>query len=373
MNPRGQATLELSLGALLTVTLIFGALYFGELTFIGMKLTEAGSHSVYEASGLRIHSFQNPTGGAVYRPLSDVKTALKPGGALVREYEDLDGMSDVTDGSGYQLGWTATSQVVNKCRSDSSIRFRIPNRARPYRPGARPDPYWGSVRNQARSFFRDVGGFSCTSSASVDAINIPQTFMERGGANGFFKRDHWTAQPVTLCAFGRASGGKCRGELGILLGDWSLGAGRGSNQNMSVRLRDNDPGPRGGSPAKGGNKPYYAMVRALVNDNGSKADAVSRGRAASRFATWANAEGMNPKKSPHDESAFRMSFVGVEGGSLGPYRDYPYGTTGKEYYDVTGGVYDPNRIGLADGAYKRLRVRGGCFLGRGKPNEDCAK
>lgn len=357
---RGQAMVELALGSLLTISLIFGALYFGELTYIGMKLTEAGTFNAMEATGMRLTSFDK-TGSVnqTYGPAKAAVAALKKGSKLNERYEDLDGTSD---GQGLVTGWTSTTNVVTQCDVDENFSFRIPKKGQRYKQKT-ADPYFNDVQDRVRSLYRSVpsdgpmGGFACSARADVTSINIPERMLERD-QGGFFTQQHWKNTPLRLCAFGRASNGQC-GELGILIGDWAFDGAQGADLNTSVSLRH--------AKTKSGNMAYWRQVRSIINANGGK-DPVSRGDAASKMVEWITWD-----KSPYDETVYKMSFAGIDNTQKGPYVDHPWGPQGDEYEDVTGGVFDPKRLGTSKPKQdpNRLRVRGSCFLGFGNQSGPC--
>ena len=131
-------------------------------------------------------------------------------------------------------------------------------------------------------------GMGCTASSSIRGVRIGRYLDE--GRSGFFQESQRrAADAFTVCAAGRASGGRCNARFGMLLDDWGLA---GVDEGRSCALNIN--GAR-----RCANPDYYGWAQRVYRANGGG------GNAGSALAGLTGADSVN-------EDQFFMSFRGEE-------------------------------------------------------------
>lgn len=223
---RGQAFVELAIGLLVFITVLIAAVHFGELAHLGLKVHESAASAAWDSTSYRVER-PGPEGspGAWYdtsriaEPLSNTQGADR--------YDNWDGRpSRLGVGAPTQL-YTQADPMEARCSvlAAPRVEFRIRDTA--------VTPAYG-----------DPAPLSCTSTGVVNTVNIPSGFHQ-DSSGGFFKAPHLRQSPMTLCAFGRATGGTCAGSVPLLLGDHGLTSG--NNENNECERRPSDQGAFGAS------------------------------------------------------------------------------------------------------------------------------
>jgi hypothetical protein len=195
---RGQAALELALSSLILVTLITAAVYFGEVTFGSLKVTEAAQSGLWDMTHYKHHAMLRLS----YQNSSQVSRAASKAQADTQlAYADFDGRSSMS-------GRTTLTHVMTNA-TNMSVSCR-PGGA----PGYDPNPLSLLV-------YTDNTGASCDASADfLTGPMMPKHFVDDSG--GFFKETNFARPVLTACATGRASGGRCAGRFAVMLDDWGL-------------------------------------------------------------------------------------------------------------------------------------------------------
>ncbi len=302
MNPRGQATTELALGALVFVVVLLFGIHFGEVPVLMLKVKEAANFSASHATGERTHLFSQAAilSGNTFKPFDPGKV-----GVDTRDrYADFDGMSDRVGAATFSAAVTQASGFRSVCARDNAVGFALSRSgaAGTKRASAGGQAFYDDTFNFLDARYKDRGGMSCEVSARVTAFRIPGSFVD-SGAGGFAKEAMPTAGTFSICGAGRPAGGVCKGKLTVLTGDWAFDgplAGADSNLNGDVKsFQDKliaNPG-------------YMEFVRQLYFKNGD-----SQGGAGKRLLE--RGAGLFPGPAEYlDESLFNMSFQGVVGGS----------------------------------------------------------
>ncbi|RKH51133.1 hypothetical protein D7X55_12790 [Corallococcus sp. AB049A] len=271
---RGQALVETALGSLVFVTVLMFGIYFAEVGALSLKVQEAANFALWEATG---HVMHNPQNGVFQRRNAEALASAEAAG----RYEDFDGRAGRTSGAmTFQLALARATRIQVDCEptrpagSDVGIL------------GIRPqDADLGSTAlRQAMDVQSD--GISCTASTRLRAERLGR-FMEPE----FFKVSHRRAtDPFTVCAAGRASGGRCNRRFFMLLDDWGLSTLAGG-QECPLQIDS------GGAC---GNLDYYNWAQSVYQKNGGA------GNAGSALMAGVGAEG------GVNEDQFFMSFRGQE-------------------------------------------------------------
>src|SRR5581483_3812760 len=87
---RGQATVELAIGATAWVTIVLLGLWLSEVSFLSVKVQEASSAAVWDATGRKVDDFGVPNNAQAD---SDYNAAI--GGvtaSMTQRYADFDGL-----------------------------------------------------------------------------------------------------------------------------------------------------------------------------------------------------------------------------------------------------------------------------------------
>jgi hypothetical protein len=191
---RGQAMVELALGSIVMVSVLIFSIYFAEISYLSLKVTEASHSALLDATGHKLHDWPSDA--------SPASSAATVAGVKAQErYADFDGRQRSTGGTTLTQAFTQASNMTVECTGGGG-------------------PGWGPSFFTSQAY-DDNGGISCTSGADLLAVRIPTEFLEDAN-NGFFKKQHYEATPIHVCGIGRASGGGCPGQLSSMLDDWGL-------------------------------------------------------------------------------------------------------------------------------------------------------
>lgn len=278
---RGQATVEMALGTLVFVTILLVGIFFAEVGLLAQKVQEAANFAVWEATGRRVHDIENDRWD-VYA--SRARNGAVPSAEDVAQdrYRDFDGRASVDRGGGPTfLALSRATPIEVECSPDPD-RFGVlglgPERA---------SPALASAMRGAEP----AAGIACSARSEIRAIRIPESFMEQ---DGHYKKVHFRANPIPICAVGRADSGVCTGRLAMLLDDWGLQT-RADSRECALNI---DSGaPRCGN--MNGNQSYYNWTQRVYTSFG--------GRGGAGQALVGLVRGSAPS-----EGQFFMSFRGVE-------------------------------------------------------------
>lgn len=329
MIARGQATVELALGALVLVTVIVFGIHFAEVGYLSLKVQEAGAYAAWESTGRRVQDLElnndAPFGRIVgVGPVAVAKLANDA-------YRDFNGLASVDTGSDSVVkGLTRGEALQVRCVENDALTFP-------------PTPTAGRV-------YFDRGGISCTAQARLSVANFGQSFLD--GANGFFKAKQYDARgaaaggTMKVCSMGRAVGGDCTGSMSLLLNDWGLA---GDAEKAECRLGVGSPATcnsnTGGKPPPPPNTIYKESVRRMWA--ASWTDSV-------QFAT------QYAGSAPASPNEFWFSYAGYESGYLT--------TNGGEGI----GTWNTGGPGVPGSTIPSMRVAKDCFLGMpGRPGQGC--
>ncbi len=268
-HARGQSLVETALGVMVFVTILLFGIYFAEVGALSLKVQEAANFAMWNATGRVMH---DPQGNEWGRR----GTVLAAEAEANNRYADFDGRE--------RMGGTgvAIQQAIARAQP-------IQVDCLPGLPGtmrglsmADADPALAgtlSMRTQ---------GMGCTASSRIRGVRIGRYLEDRG--TGFFQvSQRRAADAFTVCAAGRASGGRCTARFGMLLDDWGLG---GVDEGRSCAL--NIDGAR-----RCANPDYYEWAQRVYRANGAG------GNRGSALAALTGASGVN-------EDQFFMSFRGEE-------------------------------------------------------------
>ncbi|PTL79048.1 TadE family protein [Vitiosangium sp. GDMCC 1.1324] len=314
--PRGQSTLELALSLLVFITVVMFGIHFSEVGYLSVKVHEAAVSPLWDSTAFRVHRMrgrEDSVGDFGAFP-SIAPRVMANANA---RYRDFDGRSSTGgDRAHITQVFTRVDELRVRCSREDRVAFDLPRGQRPALRSPEPGT-WGTyppqnVGNATDSVldgvYENLGGISCAAEAHLEALpTLPSRFLE--GKDGFFKERHAVRLEMKVCSVGRPVGGQCRGEYGILLGDFGF-----SDPEVSRHcpLQPEQPDtPCAENPAF-----YYAAKK--VYDNNKR----SAGRKASQFARFFVGT------SPIDESGFFMSYRGEEDDYI--ERDTPRGESQDE-------------------------------------------
>lgn len=201
MRARGQATVELALGAIVFVGVLLIGIHLAEYSQLSLKVQEAEVAAVWEATHHRVQSraVNGGTGEGPFQELFDSQSGVGP--RTERRFEDFDGLSTVNGGNVIGRALTRGTKMKVECLRDDSFHFVASDTARPV--------------------LHDVGGIRCQASASIEAIRIPKGFLQ-ADEGGFFKERIFRTAPIPVCGMGLPVNGQCRGSLSVMMNDWGL-------------------------------------------------------------------------------------------------------------------------------------------------------
>jgi len=281
-NARGQAMVEMVLGLLVFITLITFAIFFSETIFTSLKVQEAATSAMWDSTGGKMHDWPAllffGTGEAK-------KTVKKATQSAQQRYADFDGRTGVN-------GATTVLQTFSRAQN-LSVSCGL-GKGKDY-PGLLSAGTIATI-----GVYADNGGLNCNSEASLDAFNMPNSFLDSGKRT--FREQNYKNPSLRICGFGRAIGGSCKGSYSMLLDDWGLAGNGGPLGESGICAMV--PNIFGGSVALpcAPNLRYYSMTR-LVYEPSSLL--VNKGAASALAKAIVGT-------SPIDEDSMWMSFMGEE-------------------------------------------------------------
>jgi hypothetical protein len=266
---RGQAAVEMALGLLVFVTIFIFGMHFAEVGFLSLKVQEATNAAVWDSTSRKMHN-------AVTNDYSLWSGAVTWADTTTdNRYKDLDGLRNA--GTGIKQVFTRADNFTATCTALPGGSAGV--------NGIAP------VSVAADAFGNTNGdtGIACATRVRLSAFNIPQRFVD--GANGLAQERYDSIyRNIYACGVGRAVGGSCPGQLGILLDDWGLaGAAEAGECDLYAG-------------ANCGNKGFYRMANAVY------------GGAGSAGSDLVNAMLAPAGSSPISEGKFWFSFKGSESG-----------------------------------------------------------
>lgn len=206
-NRRGQATTELALSGLVLISMLTAGIYFGELTFGALKVTEAAQSALWDTTHYKHHTMgftysNSPLSNAVSQAQTQTFTA----------YQDFDGRT---------LPWTLRPSSANITQVFTATRGMTVNCGRGGSPGFTPNVLVTPV-------YDDNSGVNCQTSAEFLTVKMPAQFLDQN-ATGFFKQQNFARTGIRMCGSGKNNGANCPGRFALTIDDWGLTGGRAGN------------------------------------------------------------------------------------------------------------------------------------------------
>lgn len=297
---RGQAVVELALGSIVFVVVLLVGIHLAEVAQLSLKVQEAQAFAVWESTQRRVQK-RRPDGSTDTSPLNaTLNPSTGVGGDAKRRYADFNGLDSVERGAVVKQALTKGQGVEVRCEVEPNLKFAATRTAQPV--------------------LLDEGGLKCSSSASLEAIRIPKSFMQADSGGWGFRASPLRTAPIPVCGMGFASNGACTGALAVMTNDWALV----TEETKECKLICRD-------------SVYRGTVERIWAGGGGAATGF-----ASRFAGAA----------PVTPSQFHFSFSGLE----------------SDYFDYVGGEGTPTfRTGgpaISNGMVHQHDTGGKCFLGR---------
>lgn len=243
LEPRGQATVELALGSLVFVTILLFGIHFAEFGWLSLKVQEAQTWALWEATGSRVQRL--PNGNANTTDFNN--TVAQLGTIATRAYQDFDGRTGVNGQSVIVAALTRGQNMSVECQEETAMS------------GVAGNGNWKPSLT-VKNVYSDRGGISCVAKAELEGFRIPVKFLQNAD-RGFFNADHRKPTPYTFCGIGPSTGGACTGRLAILTNDWGLAGDLEKGQQ---------PAPVAGGGAAA---PYADAVQSMWGGGGRTAGA----------------------------------------------------------------------------------------------------
>ncbi|MBN8230611.1 pilus assembly protein [Corallococcus macrosporus] len=194
---RGQSIVEAALGVTLFITILVFGIHFAEVGFLSLKVQEAAVSALWNGTHGDMHDIPVSYGSAH-------DSMRNAGEDAQARYADFNGLSSVNHGDTITQVFTQGSGLRVSCSRNGGLGWNGPV--------------------LTRLIYRDEGGTSCTSQASLSAWNIPSQFLDQTPETGLYNEQHLEAAnaAIQVCGIGRAVGGTCRGRFSMLVDDWGL-------------------------------------------------------------------------------------------------------------------------------------------------------
>ena len=247
----GQAMVEMALGSLVFVSVFIFGIYFAEVGFLSLKPLEAVNFALFDATGRQQHDFATATAASPVN-MSLYEDAARSGRDMAQvSYADLDATRTLSP---------AMSEVFTRVapQRDGLIEMDCQTGAAGQVMGLDPNGAFKATPDLAQGLPAPLGGktgMRCSASSVISSVRIPRAFFEVGGG-GFFSTQNWSGIDIRACAVGRASGGVCPGQVGILLDDWGLA---GLGESAECPLVD-----QAGNKGSGCRNPGYYKIASKV-------------------------------------------------------------------------------------------------------------
>ena len=259
LRARGQATVELAIGSTVFVIVLLVGIHLSEVAALSLKVQEAQAFAVWESTARRVQT-REVSGATSDSPFSGTPGAAQA--EATQRYRDFNGLSSSHGPAVISQSMTEGSKLEVRC-SPGSLSF-------PSTPAT-------------RAIFHDVGALSCSASASLQAVRMPKSFLQRDDG-AFFANEPFRTQPMQVCGLGLPSGGACSGALAILTNDWGF-----TSEKETAQCKN------GCAPT-----PYKGAVKKVFDD---WAGGWTAGKTLAE--TWAGPPGS-------DATEFNFSYSGIE-------------------------------------------------------------
>lgn len=198
---RGQATVELALGSVVFVAVLLVGIHFAEVAWMSLKVQEAQAFATWEATHRRAQT-RELSGATTRAPLSATLNDTSGVEADARRrYEDFNGLTRSQGSPVITQALTRGRGLTVECHAENRLTFEATPTAAP--------------------IYLDVGGVGCTAQASIEAIRIPEAFLQKD-EGGFFRAKLFESRPLLACGMGLPVGGACQGALAVMTNDWGL-------------------------------------------------------------------------------------------------------------------------------------------------------
>ncbi len=300
---RGQATVELALGAVVFVAVLLVGIHFAEVAWLSLKVQEAQAFATWEATHRRVQTreLSGATTEAPFTATLDDTSGVEADAR--RRYRDFNGLTSSQGSPVITQALTQGRGLDVECHEEGRLTFE--------------------ATRTAQILYYDVGGVACTSRATINAIRIPEAFLQKD-EGGFFRAKLFKNQPLLACGMGLPVGAACEGSLAVLTNDWGFVGDETKECKLDCR-----------------SSAYRGAVNTIFAGGGW-----TKGREfAEAFA--------GPVPAGGDATAFHFSFSGVESSHV----QYVLPEPGGEEKFLTGGP------GVSDGMVPRNTTGVKCFLG----------
>jgi hypothetical protein len=217
---------ELALGLLVFVTILVFGIYFAEIGYMSVKVTEANSAALWHATAAQMHELPGD-----FTKLDNLINNDIPGNRVTTDYADFDGRSSNPGGNPIRQVFSNAHDLQVTCQAGGPS----------FAPVATTD-----------GVFTDTGGMTCTAQGVIEAINFPESFLDQG-QGAFFQVRHFNPFAMTICGVNR--GGGCQAGFAILLDDWGLAT---RDELKECKVLD-------GSGCD--NKPFYDSTELVYNQH----------------------------------------------------------------------------------------------------------
>jgi hypothetical protein len=196
---KGQATTELALSGMVLISMIMAGIYFGELTFGALKVTEAGQSALWDTTHFKHHTMNfTYSNSPINNAVMSAQTATN------FDYQDFDGRT---------MPWTFRARSANITQVFTATTGMNVRCQRGGSPGFTPNVLVTPV-------YSDNNGVSCQASSDFATVKMPADFMN--GSNGFFKTQQFARSTIRMCASGTDKGSNCPGRFALGVDDWGL-------------------------------------------------------------------------------------------------------------------------------------------------------
>ncbi|MFL5344458.1 MAG: TadE family protein [Hyalangium sp.] len=346
-SARGQATVELALGALVFVTILVFGIHFAELGMMKLRVQQAATAALWDTTGLRMHRFTSTSNaGAHFRSADEVRDrdGRLPGPRAEARFKDFEGLEEGGRSTFTQV-MTRGSQLNVQCS---------PTRVSPIPTGG-PFKHLRAAYAPAQDGGRDVDGMQCSADARIEVWGMPTRFLE-DSRKGFFQVNHVLQPRLKVCAFGRARGGRCLGSVSIALDDWGLS---GSDKDYGEELAE----CREDCQFEGkGNQAYRLTVKRLYDEYNTYETQDFSIPFFIRSLFTQDPAVPELANVPVDERAFRMVFVGEAGSEINGRKE-PFAFKTREQNTTQAFDFGWATTPYADAYKDAYQRRGECFLG----------
>lgn len=344
---RGQATVELALGTLVFVTILVFGIHFAELGMMKLRVQQAAVAALWDTTGLRMHRFTSTANASAYFRSADEmrdKNGRLPGPRAQARFKDFEGLNEGGSSTFTQV-MTRGSQLNVDCSPTQVSALPTGGAFKHLRVAYSP----------ANAGGREVDGMQCSADARIEVWGMPTSFLE-GSRDGFFQVKHVLQPRIKVCAFGRASGGRCLGTVSMALDDWGLA---GSDKDYGEELEE----CREDCQFEGkGNQAYRLTVKRLYDEYNTYETQDFSIPLFIRSLFTQDPAVPELANVPVDERSFRMVFAGEAGseidGKTEPFAFKTHEQDTRQVFDF-GWATTPYADAYKD-AYQR---RGECFLG----------